>query len=190
MEAAFFPGALFLLSKWYTRSELGLRTAILYCGNIISNAFGSLLASGILDGMQGKLGRAAWRWLFYIEGSLTIFAAICAIFILPDFPATTRRRWLSEQERLLAMRRMEEDAGVGDEAETEVEGHAAGLVMALKDWKVWWMSVAMTAQVVCLSFNAYFPTLSATMGFGPTVSLLLCAPPFVFTAILAFFVSR
>ncbi|THG98202.1 hypothetical protein EW026_g3943 [Hermanssonia centrifuga] len=191
MEAAFFPGALFLISKWYKRSELGVRTAILYCGNIISNAFGALIASGILDGMQGKLGRAAWRWLFYIEGSLTIFVAICAIFILPDFPATTKRGgWLSEEERRLAMRRMEEDAGVGDEAETEVGGHAAGLVMALKDWKVWWMSLAMTSQVVCLSFNAYFPTLSATMGFGPTVSLLLCAPPFIFTAILAFFVSR
>ena len=61
VEAAFFPGALFLLSKWYTREELGLRIAILYCGNIISNAFGSLLASGVLNGMNGKLGRAAWR---------------------------------------------------------------------------------------------------------------------------------
>lgn len=139
--------------------------------------------------MQGKLGRAAWRWLFYIEGALTIFVAFCAIFILPDFPATTRRKWLSEDERRLAMRRMEEDAGVGDEAETEL-GHTAGLVMALKDWKVWWMALALTAQVVSLSFNAFFPTLSATMGFGPTVTLLLCAPPFGFTAILAFFVSR
>lgn len=27
VEAAFFPGALFLLSKWYTKSEYGLRTA-------------------------------------------------------------------------------------------------------------------------------------------------------------------
>ncbi|OCH92208.1 MFS general substrate transporter [Obba rivulosa] len=190
VEAAFFPGALFLISKWYKRNELGLRTAILYCGNIISNAFGSLLASGILDGMQGKLGDAAWRWLFFIEGSLTIFVAFCAIFILPDFPATTRARWLSEEERRLAMRRMEEDAGIGDEAETEVGGHTTGLWMAVKDWKVWWLAFAMTSQVVALSFNAYFPTLSATMGFGPTVTLLLCAPPFVFTAILAFFVSR
>ncbi|EMD40846.1 hypothetical protein CERSUDRAFT_131167 [Gelatoporia subvermispora B] len=190
VEAAFFPGALFLISKWYKRSELGLRVAILYCGNIISNAFGSLLASGILDGMQGKLGQAAWRWLFFIEGSLTIFVAFCAIFILPDFPATTRARWLSEEERRLAMRRMEEDAGVGDEAETESGGHATGLWMAVKDWKVWWLAFAMTSQVVALSFNAYFPTLSATMGFGPTVTLLLCAPPFIFTAILAFFVSR
>ncbi|KAL8280508.1 hypothetical protein RQP46_007156 [Phenoliferia psychrophenolica] len=36
VEAAFFPGAIFLLSKWYTRKELGLRTAILYCGSLIS----------------------------------------------------------------------------------------------------------------------------------------------------------
>lgn len=190
VEAAFFPGALFLLSKWYKRNELGLRTAILYCGNIISNAFGALIASGILDGMQGKLGRAAWRWLFYIEGSLTIFVAICAIFILPDFPSTTKGKWLSDAERKLALRRMEEDAGVGDEDETEVGGQAAGLWLALKDWKVWWMSLALTSQVVALSFNAYFPTLSATLGFNPTVTLLLCAPPFIFTAILAFFLSR
>ncbi|KAG9030401.1 hypothetical protein FS842_004431, partial [Serendipita sp. 407] len=28
VEAAFFPGALYLLSKWYTKKELGLRNAI------------------------------------------------------------------------------------------------------------------------------------------------------------------
>lgn len=140
--------------------------------------------------MNGKLGRAAWRWLFFIEGALTVFVAICAMFILPDFPATTHRWWLSEAERRLAMRRMAEDAGVGDETETETGGPAAGLWLAVKDWKVWWMAFAMTSQVVALSFNAYFPTLSATMGFDPTVTLLLCAPPFVFTAIMAFVISR
>jgi MFS family permease len=61
VEAAFFPGALFLLSKWYKRSELGQRTALLSCGMLISNAFGSLIASLILDMMEGKGGKAAWR---------------------------------------------------------------------------------------------------------------------------------
>ena len=61
VEAVFYPGALFLLSKWYTRKELGLRVAILYTGNMLGNASSSLIASGILDGMNGKLGRAAWR---------------------------------------------------------------------------------------------------------------------------------
>ena len=67
VEAAFFPGALFLLSKWYKRDELGLRTAVLYCGSLISNGFGALIASGILDSMDGKLGQAAWRSVFRLS---------------------------------------------------------------------------------------------------------------------------
>lgn len=126
------------------------------------------------------------RWLFFIEGALTIAVAVIAIFILPDFPTTTR--WLTPQERALALRRMEEDAGVGDQEETE--GATSGLWLAVTDWKVWWFALAMTAQVTALSFNAYFPTLSATLGYNPTVTLLLCAPPFVFTALFAFVHSR
>lgn len=117
---------------------------------------------------------------------MTIAIAIIAIFVLPDFPTTTK--WLSSQERALAIRRMEEDAGVGDEEQTE--GHSNGLWLAIIDWKVWWLAFALTSEVVALSFNAYFPTLSATMGFNPTVTLLLCAPPFVFSAIVAFVLSR
>ena len=65
VEAAFFPGALFLLSKWYRRDELGLRTALLYCGSLLSNGFGALIASGILDGMDGVLGHTAWRYVLH-----------------------------------------------------------------------------------------------------------------------------
>ena len=45
----------------YKRDEIGVRTAAICCGIIISNAFGALLASGILEGMNGILGHAAWR---------------------------------------------------------------------------------------------------------------------------------
>ncbi|CAK5268275.1 unnamed protein product [Mycena citricolor] len=187
VEAAFFPGALFLLSKWYKRDEIGLRTAILYTGSIISNAFGALIASGILHNMGGKLGQAAWRWLFFIEGALTVFVAIVAIFVLPDFPATSK--WLSEDERALALQRMSEDVGVGDEGQTE-HGAMQGLWLAFSDWRVWWLAFALTAQVIALSFNAFFPTLTATLGYNPTVTLLLCAPPFGFAAIVTFIVAR
>lgn len=139
----------------------------------------------------GRLSGLIWdlsRWLFYIEGALTCFVAICAIFILPDFPTTTK--WLADDERRLALRRMEEDAGVGDQSETEQGGRAHGLYLAITDWKVWWFALAMTSQVIALSFNAYFPTLSATLGYNPTVTLLLCAPPFIFTVLLAFWLSR
>ncbi|KAJ3558219.1 hypothetical protein NM688_g1059 [Phlebia brevispora] len=188
VEAAFFPGALFLLSKWYTRQELGVRTALLFCGSLISNAFGSLIASGILDTMQGRLGHAAWRWLFYIEGALTIFIAFCSIFVLPDFP-TTSYRWLSAEEARLAELRMAEDAGVGDESQTETGGRMRGFTTAVTDWKVWWLALSLTSLVVSLSFNAYFPTLTATLGYNTTVTLLLCAPPWGFATLVAFAVT-
>ena len=161
------------------------------------------MASGILDRMEGKLGHAAWRsvdnfgqrtslthhrWLFYIEGALTVFIAIVAIFVLPDFPETTR--WLSPQERALAILRMEEDGATQEDDEEKDASHARGLWLAVTDWKVWWLSLALTSEVVALSFNAYFPTLAATMGFNRTITLVLCAPPFIFAAIFAFVLSR
>ncbi|KIJ70007.1 hypothetical protein HYDPIDRAFT_121289 [Hydnomerulius pinastri MD-312] len=191
VEAAFFPGALFLLSKWYKRRELGERTAILSCGIMISNAFGSLLASAILDVMEGVWGYAAWRWLFYIEGSLTVVVALSAMFILPDFPSTSSD-WLTPEEHALAQYRMEED-GIEDEeesADSESKGRGTGLILALSDWKVWWLCVALTNMVISLSFNPFFPTLSATMGYNPTVTLLLCAPPWAFATLVAFKLSR
>ncbi|KAH9999954.1 sugar transporter [Russula vinacea] len=190
VEAAFFPGALFLLSKWYKRSELGLRTAFLSCGLLISNAFGSLLASGILSGMQGKLGFAAWRWLFFIEGALTILVAVMAVFVLPDFPQNSH--WfLSSEEMRLAELRMQEDGDIGDSDETECEGSRfPGLLEAISDWRVYWLTVALASLNLSLSFNAFFPTLTATLGYSPTVTLLLCVPPWAFAAVVALAVSR
>lgn len=52
------------------------------------------------------------------------------------------------------------------------------------------MAFALTAQVVGLSFNQYFPTLMKTLGFNTTVTLLLCAPPWGFAVVLTFINAR
>ncbi|KAG2113222.1 MFS general substrate transporter [Suillus clintonianus] len=185
-EGPFYPGSLFLVSQWYKRDELALRVTVVSCGIPISNAFGSLIASGILQTMQGKLGHAAWRWLFFIEGGITMFVAICALFILPDFPHNTK--WLTPEERELAVSRLVEDgqgrAGVRERTSMQ------GLWDALSDGKVWAFVAAYIAQLLGQSFFAYFPTLSATMGYNTTVTLLLCAPPWVLSTIGSFALSR
>lgn len=157
VEAAFLPGALLILSKWYTRKELTTRNAILFCGNLISNAFSTLIAAGVLSNMQGVMGHAAWRWLFWIEGAITMFIAVCSGFILPDLPSNTGG--FTEEERLVAQIRMMEDVG---EADTDAEGQTAftGLWMTLKDFKIYLMMLSFTAYVVGLSFNAFFVSLS------------------------------
>ncbi|KAJ4478020.1 major facilitator superfamily domain-containing protein [Lentinula aciculospora] len=192
VEAAFFPGALasFLLSKWYKRNELSQRTAYLSSGSLIASATGSLIASGILGIMDNTLGIATWRWLFFIEGGLTVFVALCAAFILPDFPENSSG-WLTPAERTLAIQRIQDENPPAiplnhNQLKTQLDG----LYSAMSDPKVWWLAASLGSLTLSLSWNAYFPSIMATIGYNSTVTLLLCAPPWFVATAIAIVVSR
>lgn len=53
--------AVYLMSCWYTRRELALRTALLYSGLVLAQAFSGLIAAGVLSGMGGLGGLASWQ---------------------------------------------------------------------------------------------------------------------------------
>ena len=135
VEAAYFAGCLFFLSSWYTRKELGLRTALLYSGALISGAFSGLISAGIKHGLDGARGLRAWRWLFLIEGVITIFIAFCSYFALPNFPRTTT--WLTEEERQLAVWRLEEDIGEDDWVNSSQQTFFHGMKLAFQDIKTY-----------------------------------------------------
>lgn len=198
------------MSRRYRREELGYRTAFFTAGIGISNAFGSLLASGILATMEGVLGYAAWRcgtgifpgrcltwmlttfkfrWLFFIEGYLTILVGIGGMFILPDFPSGPAS-WLTPAEHNLARKRMEEDSEGHGTAEPTSSGGFAVVLSLMTDWRAWLIGTALCCCNASLSFNMFFPTLAATMGYSPTISLLLCTPPWIMSTITAVTIAR
>ncbi|KAF8826671.1 hypothetical protein HHX47_DHR5000414 [Lentinula edodes] len=185
VEAAFFPGALLLISKWYKRDEIGQRTAYLANGLLIANAAGSLLASGILGIMDNAYGIAAWRWLFFVEGALTISVAICAMYILPDFPKTSSG-WLSSAEQSLAIRRIQEEYTVDDSPEHPFNG----LLLALSDRKVWSLAMILGLHTFSSSFHIYFPTLVQTIGYDPIATLLISTPPWLTAIVAVIIISR
>lgn len=82
-----------------------------------------------------------------------MFFAVLAAFILPDLPHNSRG--FTEEERYVAQLRMTEDVGVADSDEPG-QNIFTGLIMALKDAKVYLMMLTLTAYVVGLSFNAFF----------------------------------
>lgn len=75
-----------------------------------------------------------------------MFFAVVAAFVLPDFPETSK--FLTPLERKLALKRMEEDAGVGDQDEPENGGMMRGLIQAVSDWRMWLLAFGLTSEVM------------------------------------------
>ncbi|OAQ61101.1 MFS general substrate transporter [Pochonia chlamydosporia 170] len=160
LEAGYFPGVLLFMSNWYKKSELARRFAVFYCASLVSGAVGGLIAGLITDTMQNRGDLPAWKWLFLIEGCLTVGFAIIAMFILPDFPATTK--WLSEEEREYAIARLENDQ---NSTQAGNLSHLQSFLHAVRDWRTW-MFVLGQSLCTCAGTITYFiPTLMAGLGY-------------------------
>ncbi|KAF2117389.1 pantothenate transporter liz1 [Lophiotrema nucula] len=109
IESGFAPGILLIISSWYKREEQSKRFAVYMSAAILSRAFGGLLAGAVTGSLDGAHGIRGWRWLFIVEGAATIGWAICAGFILLDFPQNSKR--LTERERYIAIHRLQEGGG-------------------------------------------------------------------------------
>jgi MFS family permease len=184
VEAVYFPGCLFYLSSWYTRKELGLRTAVLYSGSLISGAFGGLVTAGITSNMDHTKGLRAWRWVFIIEGAITVVIACASFWVLPNFPRTTA--WLTAEEQQLAVYRLQEDVGEDDWASSESESSFHGFKLAMLDIKTWILMILLLANVSSASVTNFFPTVVKTLGYDNVKTLLLTAPPYILAVITTY----
>ncbi|SPO07182.1 related to putative tartrate transporter [Cephalotrichum gorgonifer] len=185
VEAPFFPGAIFLMSSWYTRAELTRRVSWFYSGNALANMFGGLLGAAILGDLEGKLGIAGWRWLFIVEGVIAIAFAICAMFILPNYPHTTR--WLNDEEKAFAAWRLLKDIN-------EADGYADksvwdGLKLAVRDYRLYIFVLMQHVSLLSQSFQYFFPTIVGTLGYGKIVTLWLTAPVWFATLLISLCVT-
>ena len=82
-----------------------------------------------MDGVGGKPG---WAWIFILEGLATVLAGAASFFIIQDFPDTAR--FLSEAERAMVIRRLQNDDQFSAGGETF---KLRNIVSSLKDWKTW-----------------------------------------------------
>ncbi|KAM0438552.1 hypothetical protein ACHAPT_001302 [Fusarium lateritium] len=178
VEAPFYPGALYMLSMFYNRNEIATRISILFTANICGTAFAGLIAIGVFK-MSGIAGLAGWRWLFILQGIITFIVSIAAMFILPDEPRNTR--WLSQEERDLAVSRIAEDT-VRLKANTSTW---AGLVEALRDPNLWVLLFVQHLHLAASNFKNFFPTIVETLGFSRNVTLALTCPPYLVSGVIS-----
>ena len=102
-EGGLLPGMVLYLSQFYRREELAVRIGIFYTAASLSGAFGGLLARG-LSAIGHRGGLDGWRWIFVIEGLLTVSCGAISFLGLPNGIQTAK--FLSPSERELALQRL------------------------------------------------------------------------------------
>ncbi|KAK7416652.1 hypothetical protein QQZ08_011918 [Neonectria magnoliae] len=105
-EASTFVGTHYILGAWYTERELGKRSGIFTASGLAGTFIGGFIQTGIHESMDGRHGLSGWRWLFIIDGLLTIPVALYGFVFFPDTPHTTTAFYLTEDERKLAVSRV------------------------------------------------------------------------------------
>ncbi|KAL4996685.1 major facilitator superfamily domain-containing protein [Aspergillus recurvatus] len=111
-ESSTFVGTHYILGSWYTEKELGKRSGIFTASGLAGTMFGGFIQTGIHSSMDGMQGLSGWRWLFIIDGLITIPIAIYGFIVFPDTPTTTKARYLTAEEKALAVARIPESGAV------------------------------------------------------------------------------
>ncbi|WWC69764.1 uncharacterized protein I206_103707 [Kwoniella pini CBS 10737] len=178
VEAGFFPGVMLVMSCWYKPREMSKRIALFYTASLVSGAFGGLLAGGIIDGLEGVGGTRGWKWLFIIEGLITVAIASVAFFVLPNYPTNTG--WLSDSEKDLAVARL----AVGQEQGTDIS-HKAAFISAIKDPKTWVFLFIYNVINSVGTISYFFPTLMTSLGYTGRKAQFMTVPIYIVALVIS-----
>lgn len=181
-EAGFFPGAIAFMNKWYTKYELATRLAIFYVGSALSGAFSGLLAYALTK-MNGVGGLEGWRWIFIMEGLVTVCVGAALPWILTDTP-NNKPRWLSSEESEYLIGRMIEQ-NEGESAEAAGKHLSKSMLWTvITDWQFYPLAVVQwsnTVPIYGLKFT--LPQIVKNMGYSSSNAQLLSVPPYIAGAI-------
>ena len=173
LETGMFPGSFYLIGMYYRRAEAQKRFTFFFASTSLAGAFGGLIAAGI-NNINGARGYLAWRWIFIIEGAITMFFAFTLFFWLPDFPETAG--FLSEAERRQVVKRLEADQGMQSGLEHRIQ--FADVARCFKDWKLVIGGIMYFGMIVPAYGYAYFaPVIIKSFGFSAVQTQLHSVPP-------------
>jgi MFS family permease len=188
-ESGFYPGAIYLCSSWYMPTDLASRIAWFYCSSSMSGAFSGLLAAAIAQ-MDGVGGYEGWRWIFLLEGILTVVLGISCSFLLIDSPSLSGR-WLTPSEiRFLNLQTFIKQGGRFQDESHDKKINWHDLKMVVTNWRLYMQAYALLATSSC-SYGMKFtlPSIIKAMNFTNTTAQLMTVPVYIGGAVASIFFS-
>ncbi|OLY81366.1 putative tartrate transporter [Smittium mucronatum] len=172
-ESGLTPGLIGYLSYWYSRSEIGFRTILLFFAVPIAGIVGAPLAAGFASvHIKGFLG---FQNIFLLEGILTLIVTSASFFLIKDFPEEVK--YLTPEEKELLVNRLRDEQGMASKS----HGSIKETIACLLDWKMWVFALVNyginNAYVVIGIFG---PTLIKGYGYSGIQSTYLAIIPSCF----------
>ncbi|OQV08074.1 hypothetical protein CLAIMM_12399 [Cladophialophora immunda] len=175
---AFLQAGPIYLTLWYRREEFASRSGWFFGTAALAGAFNGVICYGIIKNLDGAAGLPAWKWIFVIEGVITIAFGFVIFFLLPGAPERLRWGWTAE-EKEYAIRRTREAYNI--------EGnkiHPKHILDLFKTPKLYlFLTLFCTLQINWSCFQTFLPVLLETFGFSKLNTQLLAIPVFVSGAV-------
>jgi MFS family permease len=175
-ESAFFPLVIYYLTTFYRRGELARRLALFYAASNIANAFSGLLAFAVFH-IESSLD--SWRYLFIIEGTLTILFSFFAFWYLPK--SGHEAAFLNADEKKLAYTRIQIDS-------SSVVDEKFNLKDSLKIFRVpstyGFLAIEICLGVPLQSVSLFMPQIVSALGYNKIKTNLYTVAPNIVGAVV------
>ncbi|KAH7910951.1 major facilitator superfamily domain-containing protein [Hygrophoropsis aurantiaca] len=194
LQGGFIPDLILYLSYFYTKSELPVRLALFWMSTNSCAIVASFIAFGTLR-LNGYGDKAGWRWLFLIEGGLTLIIGLVTFFRMPPSPTQTKawfrpKGWFTEREETIIVNRvLRDDPTKGDMHNRE------GLTLkrlwtAVCDYDLWPLYIlGLMFGIPNTPPSTYLTLLLRNIGFNTFQTNLLTIPSQVFGILTMFAIT-
>ncbi|RDW76933.1 hypothetical protein BP6252_04986 [Coleophoma cylindrospora] len=147
-EAPVFAGTHFILGKFphLKKEELFKRAGTWFLCNALGTMFSGYLQTAAYTNLNGVGGLSGWRWLFVIDGIITIPIAFIGFFVFPGIPQSPKTTFFSDEEIEYSKKRLR-DNGTVRPGKVNLDVFKR----TLKRWHIWVFMLA----YVCLINSSY-----------------------------------
>ncbi|KAE9369192.1 putative pantothenate transporter [Stipitochalara longipes BDJ] len=185
LEGGFIPDLVLWLSYFYTSRELPIRLSFFWTALDVTGILTALLAFALLH-LDGVHGIAGWRWLFLIEGIITLAVGIAAFFLMPASAVQTKRwfrpnGWFTDREVGIVVNRvLRDDPSKGDMHNRQAITPAR-LWDSITDYDLWPIyALGLIAYIPQSPPGTYLTLTLRELGFSKFNTNLLTIPAGVF----------